>query len=144
DFDPASVTPGDTLVSAGSADAFVLQLNTTGGFVRAGRLGSAGADAGLAVAADAAGNVAVTGSFTNTTTGLAALSANVKAGAAFTDLFVLKLKPSGTGFTTAGGWAQSFGAEGDDAGRAIAFDASGNVLVAGEFRFNVDFDFDPS
>src|SRR5207248_1024698 len=48
DFDPLAATAGDTLVSAGSSDAFVVQLNNTGGFVRAGRLGSAGTDAGLA------------------------------------------------------------------------------------------------
>src|SRR5262249_31412372 len=78
------------------------------------------------------------------TSGLAVLTADTDAGPNFTDFYVLKLTPSGTGFTTAsGGWAESFGAEGDDAGRAITFDTSGNVLVAGSYHFNVDFDFGP-
>src|SRR5262249_9423454 len=132
DFNPVGVTPGDTLTSAGAGDAFVLQLDASGNFVRVGRLGGTRADTRLGVAVDGPGNAALPASFTGATSGLAVLTADTDSGPGFTDAFVLKLTPSGTGFTTgSGGWAESFGAEGDDAGRAVTFDTSGKVLVAG-------------
>src|SRR5262249_49839226 len=84
DFNPVAVTPGDTLTSAGAGDAFVLQLDASGNFVRVGRLGGTGADTGLGVAVDGSGNVALTGSFTGTTSGLAVLAADTDAGPSFT------------------------------------------------------------
>jgi VCBS repeat-containing protein len=140
DFDPGAGT--FTLNSAGSGDAFVLRLNGSGGFQGAARLGGGGGDTGSDVAVDAAGNVWVTGDFSQVTTGLAALTSAGGATDTRTDAFLLKLTPSGTGFTTV--FAQQFGALGDDHGAALAIDGSGNVLLTGSFHFSVNFDTRPA
>ncbi|MCS6978295.1 MAG: tandem-95 repeat protein [Gemmatales bacterium] len=141
DFDPSSGT--FALISAGSADAFILELTSSGGFVRASRLGGTGVDVGEAIAVTAGGTVAATGRFQSATTGLASLTPNPM-GAGEADVFVVIAFPSGSSFTTSGGWAQSYGSAEADAGQAIAFDTSGNVLVGGFFGGSVDFDANPT
>src|SRR5204862_7837900 len=68
DFDPGTGT--FNLTSAGGADAFVLRLDSAGGFVGAARMGGTADDAGHGIAADSAGKVWVTGEFRFSTTGL--------------------------------------------------------------------------
>ncbi len=134
DFDPGTGTAN--LTSAGNFDAYVLQLDPSGNFVRVGRLGGPADDRAVDVASDGAGDVWAVGYFRNTTTGLATLS-TIPAGAD-RDAFVLKLEPNGTGFTAT--VAQQYGAEGVDEAHSVAIDADGNVIVGGSFQLAVDFD----
>ena len=134
DFDPGVGTTN--LNSDGNFDAYVLQLDSDGNFVRVGRLGGPADDRALDVASDETGNVWAVGYFRNTTTGLATLS-SIPAGAD-RDAFVLKLAPNGTGFTTT--VAQQYGAEGVDEAHSVAIDPDGNVIIGGSFQFAVDFD----
>jgi hypothetical protein len=61
DFDPG---PGvSNLTSAGNTDIFVCRLTSTGNFISAFRMGSAGLDQGLSVISDSVGNIYVTGLF---------------------------------------------------------------------------------
>jgi hypothetical protein len=75
-------------------------------------------------AVDSSGNISVTGNFLGSIDfgGGALQSTNA-------DVFVAKLTSSGAHL-----WSQRFGGPYDDAGRAIACDPAGNVLVAGGFN----------
>lgn len=64
DFDPGAGT--FNLTSAGDADAFVWQLNASGNFVWAGRMGGTGADEARGIGVDAAGSIFVGGFFNGT------------------------------------------------------------------------------
>ncbi len=93
-----------------------------------GYIGGSGTDYGLAVAVDASGAVYIAG-YTNSTQ----TNFPVSAGPDTThntgyDAFVAKVNASGTALVYCG----YIGGSGDDMGRAIAVDASGNVYVTGE------------
>ena len=64
DFDPGAATAN--LTSAGSADAFLAKLNSSGNYVWSRRFGSVDSDDGYGVAVDGLGNVALTGIFRGT------------------------------------------------------------------------------
>ena len=84
-----------------------------------------------AVAVDASGNVAVTGSFQNTIDfGGGPIVAN---GFSF-DAFAFKLNSAGTHV-----WSKGMGGTTNESGRGIAFDPSGNVIVTGFFTGAVNF-----
>ncbi|MEP6789860.1 MAG: SBBP repeat-containing protein, partial [Ramlibacter sp.] len=83
--------------------------------------GSTGADAGLAVAVDAAGSVYVTGRTT------AALSTLVGAGGGAGDIFVAKFSADLSTLV----YSTRIGGTADERGNAIAVDASGNASVTG-------------
>lgn len=133
DFDPGSGFL--SLGSAGSLDAFVLKLNSSGDLVWAMRVGGTGADYGFAVAVDGSGNVYATGYFESTADFDPSGGTTNLTSAGSVDAFVLKLDSSG-GFV----WADRFGAGADDSGKSIAVDSSGNVYATGYFQGTVDFD----
>ena len=78
-----------------------------------------------AVAVDSSGSAYVTGS--TTATDFPTVNPLQPALAGATDAFIVKLNPAGTV-----AYASYLGGDGIDAGRAIAVDAAGNILVAGE------------
>ncbi|WP_437815088.1 hypothetical protein [Sorangium sp. So ce1078] len=84
--------------------------------------GDTGADVGWSIASDAAGNYYVTGSFEGTVD----FGAGPLTSAGLTDVFLLKLDPSGALL-----WSKRFGSAYAEAGGAVAVDGSGNVLLAG-------------
>jgi gliding motility-associated-like protein len=138
DFDPSVGT--FSLTSAGSYDAFILKLTTNGDFVWAGRVGGSSSDYGNAIDLDNAGNVFITGYFFsapadfNPGAGIVNLSSTGE-----TDAFVLKLDNNGNYQ-----WARQFGGVETDEGHTIAIDASGNVVITGQFYgYTAPFDFDP-
>jgi hypothetical protein len=94
-------------------------------------IGKSDDHSGADIAADAQGNVLVTGSFDKTfDVGGVTLASDSH------DAFVLKLDPAGKGL-----WARQ--AHGNAYGSAIASDAAGNVLVAGGFDDTVDLGSGP-
>ncbi|MFV2070639.1 MAG: hypothetical protein ACC645_27030, partial [Pirellulales bacterium] len=140
DMDPG----GDTTTissNAGSLDAFVLEVTPTFGFVRTGRLGGSGTDQGRDLVVDAAGDVWLAGEFAGTTSGLASLTAAGDPADAKSDVFLLKLDPSGTTF--AASVTRSYGGPGNDTGNAVTITPAGEVVLGGDFEFSVDFDVDP-
>jgi hypothetical protein len=124
---------GGTLPKGGGSDAFVAKLASATGIPQwAVGAGSAGPDRVYGVAVDPSGDVVATGEVG----GLASAGGkSIGDSTPSADVFVLKLV-SANGFVT---WAKTFGSviggsKGDDIGRAITTDASGNVFVTGSFR----------
>lgn len=109
----------------------------SGNFGFGSGIGGTGNDFGRAVAADAAGNVYMTGSFSG--------SADFDPGAGTTtltsngglDIFVAKYDKTGALV-----WARDVGGHGDDIGAGIAIDSTGNAVVTGQFHKTVDFNPD--
>jgi hypothetical protein len=122
---------GGPLTSAGQDDIFVAAYDAAGQHLWSKRFGGTnGDDGGAAVAVDAAGNVLVTGAFRGTVdfgggpfTAVSALD---------TDLFILKLSPTGQHL-----WSHAYGNTLDDTGLGIATDAAGNVFVTGRFGYTI-------
>jgi hypothetical protein len=107
---------------------FIVKYDTAGNVFWAHSEGGIYSEFSEGVAADAAGNVLVTGFFESPsiTFGITVLT-NAGSGVS-PDLFVVKYDGAGNVL-----WANSAGGTGDDAGRSIATDATGNVLVTGFF-----------
>lgn len=100
------VTPGAFQTTPGFA--FVTKIDATGSnLIYSTYLGDNETTA-TAIAVDSSGSAYITGS-------------------AFSDAFVTKLNPSGSGITL----SLQLGGDRDDAGNAIALDGSGNIYVAG-------------
>lgn len=135
DFDPG---PGVVnLTAIGSADVFILKLDTSGNLIWAKSIGGTGADIGYFIATDTAGGVYVTGQFAGTADldpGGTTQNVVSKGGA---DIFVLHLDSAGNYI-----WGKSIGGSGADVGNMIAVDSSGNSYVIGNFTGVVDFDPD--
>ena len=120
--------------------AFVAQLTSTGRVAWAIKLGGTARASGEALAVDATGAaVYVTGDFAGT---LALEASGLFQGTALTmvssgrsDAFLVKLN----GDTGLAIWAAKIGGPLDDVGRAIAVDASGDVLITGDFSNTTSF-----
>lgn len=112
------------LFPSGPSDGFLWSLDSTGGFRWAIRMGSNGSDACYAVTLDAGSHVYATGVYTNGSNPFCAFILKADA---------LGLEP----WETYQVGARSF------SGNGVATDADGNVLIGGNFRDTIDFDFGP-
>jgi uncharacterized membrane protein YgdD (TMEM256/DUF423 family) len=124
DFGAGNVT------SAGTADIFVLKLNSSGTFQWVNTFGGTLFDVGNAIAVDSSGNSYITGHFGGTVD----FGGGNVTSAGSDDIFVLKLNSSGT-FQ----WVKTFGGTSYDVGFAITVDSSGNSYITGYFYGTVDF-----
>ncbi len=118
----------------GSVDAFVARVNPSGSdLFYATFLGAGDGDDGLGIAVDGSGNAYVTGSTSSpdfpTTSGAYGTTHNGGG-----DAFVGRLNPSGSDLL----YATFLGGSGDDRGKGVAVDDSGNAYVTG---FTESFDF---
>jgi hypothetical protein len=132
DFDPG--TGVANLTAAGQSDIFISKLDASGNFLWARRIGGANPDLGQALALDAAGNVYVTGRFE----GVVDFDPGapvINLASSNADVFVLKLDAGGNLV-----WAANVNGSGFDVGNAMAVDADGHVLIAGNFSATADFD----
>ncbi|KAA9325025.1 SBBP repeat-containing protein [Adhaeribacter soli] len=117
------------LTSGGAGDVFVVKYNAAGTFQWVQRSAGTGNDRPTAIAVDGSGNSYATGYFTGTSTfGSTTLTANGN------DSYIIKLNTSG-----AFQWVQKAGGAGDDIGRGIAVDGSGNAFVTGNFQNDLAF-----
>ncbi|MFO0630975.1 MAG: hypothetical protein U0325_35850 [Polyangiales bacterium] len=125
---------GDLLVSAGSYDAFVLSMTSTGSHRWSRRFGAAATDWSLAATVDAMGNAYITGFFQ----GGVDFGGGVLSGGTASDAFLASYTPAGTHR-----WSRRYGGTttvfGSASGQGLAFDASGNLAVGGLFSGTVDF-----
>jgi hypothetical protein len=126
--------------SSGSIDPLIHIVNVTvspevgNGWART--WGGVGSDSSYDVAVDNDGNIYVTGEFENTVD----FNPDPNEDAIITsngllDAFLVKYDQHGD-FQ----WVKSWGAEGDDRGRALDVDSDGFIYCGGEFRSTVDFD----
>lgn len=133
DFDPGEGTAN--LTSAGMYDIFVQKLNTNGDFLWVRQMGGAAYDYGTSIALDASVNVYTTGSFRATVKFDPAEGAPTLISGGESDVFIQKLDTDGNFI-----WAKQVRGDGEDMGRSIALDASGNIYVTGFFEGTADFD----
>jgi hypothetical protein len=117
--------------ASGSIDIFVAKCDSNGTFLWARRAGGAFDDAGNGLALDAETNVFVTGFFS---TNAAFGSTNIIAPGLAADIFIAKYDVSG-----ALQLVRQAGGANQDSGQAIAVDATGHILVTGQFRAAASF-----
>jgi len=110
------------LPSAGGDDIFVTAMTASGESRWARTLGTPEDDAAWAVTVDNAGNVYVTGTFTESLT----LGSDTVQGAGGGDLYVASFSPTGEPR-----WLRRYGDDGWDSGHGLALDEAGNVYVTG-------------
>ncbi|MFA5066352.1 MAG: SBBP repeat-containing protein [Dehalococcoidia bacterium] len=109
-------------VYTASCDAFAVRLDSSGTLIWNTFLGGRGDDVGFGIAVDVTGNVCVAGHSD------ASWGSPVRTYTSDYDAFAAKLN----GTTGALAWNTFLGGSGNDYGRGIAVDATGNVYVAGE------------
>lgn len=120
---------GGPLGSEGKADVFLTKLDPTGGHLWSKRFGDNADQYAAAVAVNAAGNVAVTGSFQGAVDfGSGSLNSTA------IDIYLAKFDSSGTP-----AWSKRFGTSGYNAGTSLAMDNAGNTVLTGTFFGAVDF-----
>jgi hypothetical protein len=118
------------LASGGNLDVIVAKYDQNGFYVIAKRAGDAQSQFGLLTRIDPAGNIVVTGAFAGTMD-LGGGPANSAGGY---DAFVAKLDP-GSNYV----WMKHWGDNQDQGGVRVGVDAQANVLVAGDFKGDIDF-----
>jgi hypothetical protein len=121
---------GGNLYSAGNEDIFLAKYDATGAYQWSRRFGGFFQDSGTSVAADASGNVFMTGYFQDTVY----FGGSNLASAGGDDIVLASYDAGG-----AHRWSQRFGSNSDDIGYSVATDVSGNVLATGYFWGSVDF-----
>lgn len=135
DFDPNAGTY--SLTAAGTnPDIFVAKLTSAGNFSWATKFGIVGQDHGYGITVDAANNVYTTGDFQGTVDfdpGVGTFTLNSFAGNP--DVFISKLDASGNFLS-----ALRMGGSGNDYGRSIAVDGTGNIYTTGYFFGTADYD----
>ncbi len=125
---------GPLTAAQGTYAGFVAKLDATATYVYGNPLGTSATATAQGVSFDVAGDLAVVGTFTGTGQfGSATLNS-----AGDSDVFVTKFDPTGNSLAS-----KSFGGAGTDDGRALVFDAKGDLVVAGDFSDSVDFGTGP-
>ncbi|MBI1187738.1 MAG: hypothetical protein GC206_10505 [Alphaproteobacteria bacterium] len=136
DFDPGR--PGGELTASATQSGFFLKFDPSGALVWARSLqGTASTDA-TGIAADAQGNVYVTGRYqagADLDPGPGVLTPANRGG---NDIYVLKLDASGNLV-----WARTAGGSGSENPFRVKTDGSGNVVLIGNFPGTIDFDPGP-
>ena len=126
------MTIGDgALRSSGADDMFVASFDPEGRRRWAKRMGGVAVDGADGVAVSATGAVAVIGSYT----GYVDLGGGHElVGTGDTDILLVVLEPDGVVR-----WARGWSSPAADEGRAVGFDAAGNLFVLAEFSRAIDF-----
>lgn len=121
-FSLANANPGNF-----SADGFVARLSATGTWTQAVQVGNTGDDYVNALALDGNGNVAVAGEFRSATVALGT-TVLTNSASGTSDIFVARLSATGA-------WGQAVRAGGSrgDFPTAMAFEATGTLVLAGSF-----------
>lgn len=118
----------------GTTDTYVLKFNRTGtALVYSTFIGGSSTDEGNALEVDASGNVYLAG--TTSSANFPVLGAYQAANGGGSDVFVLKLNPTGSGIL----YSTYIGGTSTDYGRSIAISATGEAYLTGEtFSNNYD------
>lgn len=134
DFDPG---PGTVdLTASGGSDVFYAKYDTSGNYIWAKTVGSAGSEIPLKIKTDPGGlNIYITGTFTGTADFDPGTNVNNLTSLGNTDIFLAKYDSSGNYV-----WANGFGGTSLDRAFDIAIANNGQVYLTGFFRQTVDFD----
>src|SRR5688500_14912235 len=112
---------GITLTSNGNYDAFIAKYDASGNVLWAKQSGGTGLEVGRGIAVDGNGNSYMTGYFN----GSAIFDSATLTSAGSYDVFIAKYDATGN-FQ----WAERAGSSGEDFGRNVATDGSGNSFIA--------------
>ncbi len=137
DFDPGSGTHLFTALKY--LDIFISKLDSSGNFVWARQMGSAGAgieESGYGIVISRSGDVLVTGAFTDTTDFNIGGTPRTVIAKGNRDVFIISLSNDGNNIK----WLRTFGGTKADVAWAITIDGSGNIFTAGSYLDTVDFD----
>jgi hypothetical protein len=141
DFDP-SVSGIQELTAYDFEDIFITKLDASGAFVWVSRFRSTASPAPNDIAVDAAGNIYLTGSFSDSLDiDPGPLEEFLTTGNGFINCFLLKLDATG-----ALQWGYQWGGESDfdqDNVAAMDLSSSGDVVLTGLYYGSVDFDPGP-
>jgi VCBS repeat-containing protein len=135
DFDPGSGTFELTARGGVNSDGAIARYTPDGQLVWAKSFGGDNTERVSTVELDALGNVYIVG---RTWSGTVEFGSTTLTTAGSSDPYVAKLDSNGNFL-----WAHSFGAINEDVGLDIAVSGAGDVLMAGAFQNQVDFDPDP-
>lgn len=138
DFDPGAAVAN--LTTNGVYYAFVGKYDANGNYLWAQKLGGNSMDhnCGLDIATDAAGNVVVTGYFSDTANFASGSGIPSLISRGWTDIFIAQYNSSGSPV-----WAKGMGGEYPDYGKALCLNFKGDTYLTGSFTDSVDFDFGP-
>jgi hypothetical protein len=124
--------------NGGNSDVFVTKLNATGtALVYSTYIGGSANDYGSAIAVDGSGNAYVTGLTSSTDYDVTPWAFQTTNGGG-RDVLVTKLNATGTALV----YSTYIGGNGDELGRGIAVDGSGNAYVTG-WTNSTDYDVTP-
>jgi len=131
---------GGSLTSAGGRDIFIAKYTANGDYLWARRFGYAYDDSANSIAADANGNVIVTGYFSDR---VDFGGGTIWAALGGIDAFLAKFTPDGNFDSTnpdptQRSWAKNFGSNSEDRGTGVAVDANGNIVLGGYFQGSLD------
>ncbi len=125
DFSDTAYFDNHALSSNGSKDVFLVKYDSAGVVQWARKAGGAKADAGNNVYADNAGNIYLTGDFSDS----ASFESAKLMSYGESDIFLAKYSASGNLI-----WVKKAGGKNNDSGNGIRMDALGSVYVTGNFR----------
>ena len=128
--DAADFGGGPLTSTYGGITLFVAKFSAGGAHLWSKSFWNTGVAIGYGIAADGAGNVAVTGSFT----GRINFGGGDLTSAGGHDAFVASFSPDG-----GHRWSKRFGSTSFDRGYGVAVDRGGDVAVTGLFTYTVDF-----
>ncbi|WP_343606772.1 SBBP repeat-containing protein [Fluviicola sp.] len=133
DLDPSS--GAGNFNGAGFNDLFISKMDASGNYVWGKAMGSIGDDQGLSIAVDNSGALYVTGYYAETVDFDPNAGTSYLTSQGLSEVYVCK-------YTSAGNvvWAKSIGGVGEDRGKGIYANSSGNVYATGTFQGTVDFD----
>lgn len=125
---------GGPLTSAGQFDIFLAKFSASGTHLWSKRFGNGNGDwngdRANCVAVDSSDNIIVGGGFQ----GNVDFGGGQVVGRGISDIFVAKYSPAGSHL-----WSKGFGNTQNDQAAGLVADASGNVIVTGDFAGTVDF-----
>lgn len=133
DFDPSS---GTFDIPSGGSDIFISKLDSTGNFMWAKNMGG-GQNYGNHICIDSDNNLIYTGLFTAPTDFDPSSNTNILTPIGANDSYLAKMNENGEVIFT-----QHYGSPGNySSGNKVTTDIHNNILLAGIFQGNVDFDF---
>jgi hypothetical protein len=121
---------GGTINPAGGADLYIAKFDPAGNHLWSHGYGDAQTQVSERVTTDASGNIYATGYFKGTID----FGGSPMTTAGNNDIFLAKLSPTGSLL-----WSKRFGDGGAQAGKGVAVDPSGNVIVVGNLSGGADF-----
>lgn len=127
-----TVTIEDVILNhQGKQDVFIVKYDPNGKFLWARQIVGLDDERGRGISVDKKDNVLITGEFIGS---LSFGTDQVESYSNRKDIFLAKYDSSGKFL-----WAKSFGSKGEDYGRGIGADASGNIYFSGVFSGSVKF-----